>query len=594
MSTDYESLQFNMFSPDDHAEKAIFGLETAPEPRTLLGIIGHTIRTYPHAVAIEADDGTLSYAELEDVLEKQIKRLNDHGVGTGSRVGIRIPSGTTDLYVGILATICAGAAYVPVDWDELDSRAETVWEEAQVDAVFGEELSISHPLHVPELDESKLQPVSLENEAWIIFTSGSTGKPKGVAISHRSAAALVDAERLTYLATAPLGPGDRVMAGLSVAFDASCEEMWLAWAGGAALVAASRDTVRSGDVLGEWIVEKHITAVSTVPTLAAMWSEEFLGNIRLLIFGGEACPAALAERLQKPGREVWNTYGPTEATVIGSAELMDGTLPIRIGRPIPGWALAVVDENENPVAWGESGQLVIAGVGLGRYLDLEKDAQMYAPLPDLGLKRAYRTGDLVRADRDGLIFEGRVDDQVKIGGRRLELGEVDKYLNSAPGVSAAAAAVQKTPGGTSVLVGYVYGDDTIDLDQVRDIMKKSLPDGIVPQLTIVDSMPLKTSGKVDRKALPWPLESTSELQFEDLTPAQQELAGLWVEQIGHVSLAPESNFFEIGGSSIAIAQLAARIRQQYPLLSRSWPHGFVSNILQQKSQSSTPTRDWQI
>lgn len=564
MSTNSGELHVPNFAISDHAERAIFGLEPAPEERTLVDILTATINAHPDIAAIEAENGIITYGELLDVLNAQVERLQEHGVGTGSRVGIRVPSGTTDLYVAILATIYAGAAYVPVDWDELDTRADTVWEEANVDAVFGKDLSITHPRHIPEFEESNKAPLSLDNEAWIIFTSGSTGKPKGVAISHRSAAALVDSERLTYLADNPLRPNDRVMAGLSVAFDASCEEMWLAWAGGATLVAASRDTVRSGDVLGRWIVDQRITAVSTVPTLAAMWDVNSLNAVRLLIFGGEACPPALAARLQKPGREVWNTYGPTEATVIGSAELMDGSAPIRIGRPIPGWLLAVVDENEQPVKWGETGQLIIAGVGLGRYLDPEKDAEKYAPLESLGLDRAYRTGDLVVADKKGLIFEGRADDQVKIGGRRLELGEVDEYLNSAPGVHAAAAAVQKTQGGNSILVGYVSGDDTIDLADVRAIMKKNLPDGIVPQLTILDTMPMKTSGKVDRKALPWPLEGADEEALEGLTDAQQEMAQLWIEQIGSVPLTPDSNFFEIGGSSVAIAQLAARIREDYP------------------------------
>ncbi|WP_018296578.1 AMP-binding protein [Corynebacterium lubricantis] len=335
----------------DHPEKAIFGVAPAPPEHTLVDIINATITDHPDVVAIEATEGSLTYAQLKDVLIEHAQRLHEHGVGRGSRVGIRVPSGTTDLYIAILATIYAGAAYVPVDWDELDSRANTVWAEAQVDADFGEDLFITHPDHDPAEENIPVDttPPTLDDDAWIIFTSGSTGVPKGVAVSHRSAAALVDSERLTYLADAPLGPTDRVMAGLSVAFDASCEEMWLAWRAGATLVTASRDVVRSGDVLGQWIVDKRITAVSTVPTLAAMWSEKSLEAVRLLIFGGEACPPALVQRLSKPGREVWNTYGPTEATVIATAELMDGTPPIRIGRPIPGWELAVVDEHEEPV-----------------------------------------------------------------------------------------------------------------------------------------------------------------------------------------------------------------------------------------------------
>ena len=188
------------------------------------------------------------------------------------------------------------------------------------------------------------------DDAWIIFTSGSTGTPKGVAVTHRNAAAFVDAEARMFLQDNPIGPGDRVLAGLSVAFDASCEEMWLAWRHGACLVPAPRSLVRSGMDLGPWLVSRDITVVSTVPTLAALWPAEALEAVRLLIFGGEACPPELAERLAVDGREVWNTYGPTEATVVACAAQLDGRGPVSIGLPLPGWDLAVVDKEGVPVA----------------------------------------------------------------------------------------------------------------------------------------------------------------------------------------------------------------------------------------------------
>ncbi len=178
----------------------------------------------------------------------------------------------------------------------------------------------------------------------MIFTSGSTGVPKGVAVTHRSAAAFVDAEARMFLQDAPIGPGDRVLAGLSVAFDASCEEMWLAWAHGACLVPAPRSLVRTGVDLGPWLIAHTITVVSTVPTLAALWPDDALEQVRLVVFGGEACPPELAARIASRDRELWNTYGPTEATVVACGSLMDGSQPVRIGLPLDGWDLAVVDE----------------------------------------------------------------------------------------------------------------------------------------------------------------------------------------------------------------------------------------------------------
>ncbi len=195
----------------------------------------------------------------------------------------------------------------------------------------------------------------------------------------------MDAEARIFLRDEPVGPQDRVLAGLSVAFDASCEEMWLAWRHGACLVPAPRALVRTGMDLGPWLISHGITVVSTVPTLAALWPAESLENVRLLIFGGEACPPELAERLAVEGREVWNTYGPTEATVVACAAPLGGTGPVRIGLPLDGWDLAVVDSDDVPVGEGEIGELIIGGVGLARYLDPQKDAEKYAPMPSLGL-----------------------------------------------------------------------------------------------------------------------------------------------------------------------------------------------------------------
>lgn len=360
---------------------------------------------------------------------------------------------------------------MPVDAEDPDERAELVFGEAEVRAVVG----AGHRLIVNGTSEVPAARPGVEHDAWIIFTSGSTGKPKGVAVSHRSAAAFVDAEAELFLTEDPIGPGDRVMAGLSVAFDASCEEMWLAWRYGACLVPVPRSQVRSGADLGPWLVEQEISVVSTVPTLAALWEPEALADVRLLIFGGEACPPELVQRLVTEGREVWNTYGPTEATVVACASLMTGEEPIRIGLPLNGWELAVVDEAGEPVAMGDSGQLVIGGVGLARYLDAEKDAEKYAPLKALGWERAYRSGDLVKAEPEGLIFLGRADEQIKLGGRRIELGEVDTALQALPGVAGAAAAVRTARSGNQLLVGYVVTQEGWDHAAAVEKLRAELP-----------------------------------------------------------------------------------------------------------------------
>ncbi|WP_367324324.1 Pls/PosA family non-ribosomal peptide synthetase [Streptomyces sp. HUAS ZL42] len=542
-------------------DTARFSGGPASSSRTLVDVFDASVRSYPDELAL--DDGTtrLTYRALAVEVERLRRRLAAAGVGLGDRVGIRVPSGTNDLYVAILAVLAAGAAYVPVDAEDPDERAELVFGEADVRAVVGAE----HEIAVHGTSDARAARPGTEHDAWIIFTSGSTGKPKGVAVSHRSAAAFVDAEAALFLTDEPIGPGDRVMAGLSVAFDASCEEMWLAWRYGACLVPVPRSQVRSGADLGPWLVEQEITVVSTVPTLAALWEPETLNDVRLLIFGGEACPPELAQRLVTEGREVWNTYGPTEATVVACAALMTGEEPIRIGLPLNGWELAVVDEAGEPVPMGGSGQLVIGGVGLARYLDAEKDAEKYAPLESLGWERAYRSGDLVKADPEGLVFRGRADEQIKLGGRRIELGEVDAALQALPGVAGAAAAVRTARSGNQLLVGYVVTQDGWDHAAAVEKLRAELPAALVPLLAPVAELPTRTSGKVDRGALPWPLEGLETGgRTEQLYGTEAWLAEQWAAVLGIPVTGAGDDFFAIGGGSLAAAQLTTRLRTRYP------------------------------
>ena len=604
----------------------------APPPRTLVDIFRATVQRHPDVPALDNGATSLTYAEFDEAASDVAEQLISVGVGPGAKVGVRVRSGTVDLYVAIMAILLAGGAYVPVDADDPDERARTVFDEAAVTAIVGNDLVITVPepratqsLDAPMGDvaaasrdgipgggatshsaaaaQASPTPVTPppdpdrepapEDDAWVIFTSGSTGKPKGVAVTHRNAAAFVDAESRMFLQDKPIGPHDRVMAGLSVAFDASCEEMWLAWRYGACLVPAPRALVRSGVDLGPWLVANEVTVVSTVPTLVALWPTEALARVRLLIMGGEACPPELAARLATPAREVWNTYGPTEATVVACGAQLTGAGPVRIGLPLDGWDLAVVDSEGMPVGTGQSGELIIGGVGLARYLDPIKDAEKYAPMPTLGWERAYRSGDLVVSDEAGLLFQGRADDQVKVGGRRIELGEIDSALLRLPGVTGAAAAVRATASGTKIIVGYVTVepatpatpatpaasavtgaaqgdhpayrggfDPAVALAQLRGEM----PAAMVPRLAVVDTLPTRTSGKIDRDALPWPLtlaggDQGPALQLEG---TQAWVRDLWVEVLGADPTDVHDDFFDLGGSSLASAELVSRLRERFP------------------------------
>lgn len=570
-------------------EPQLPGTGSTPPPRTLIDILTASAEAYPDASALDDGQQPLSYAELLEAVRRQAKLLHEAGLGAGDKVGIRIPSGTRELYVSILATLYIGAAYVPVDADDPDERARLVFSEAKVAGILKADGEIVTSPERPAPFPAP-RPTELTDDAWVIFTSGSTGTPKGVAVTHRSAAAFVDAEARIFLPNEPLGPQDRVLAGLSVAFDASCEEMWLAWRHGSCLVPAPRSLVRSGMDLGPWLLSRGITAVSTVPTLAALWPAEALENVRLLIFGGEACPPELARRLAVEDREVWNTYGPTEATVVACAAPLGGDGPVRIGLPLDGWDLAVVDSDGVPVAEGGTGELIIGGVGLARYLDPAKDAEKYAPMPSLGWERAYRSGDLVTYDPAGLLFVGRADEQVKLGGRRIELGEVDSALQALPGVSGAAAAVKTTAAGNQILVGYLAAPDNYDVDSARGLLAGQLPAPLIPLLAVVDTLPTKTSGKVDRNALPWPLPGSEpgdgagglQLEADAVWIAEQ-----WSSVLGLPIASLDADFFASGGGSLAAAQLVSALRVRYPTIAVSeiYAHPRIGALIEAARQS---------
>ncbi|PHH80370.1 hypothetical protein CDD80_1815 [Ophiocordyceps camponoti-rufipedis] len=545
---------------DEEAAKEIAG-----EARTLLDILNETTASHHQAAALDDGIECLSYSALAARVTTRAARVTTRaarlralGVGVGDRVGVRVRSGTAELYVSVLSVLACGAAYVPVDADDPDGRAEMVWAEAGVCIVLSTDETVTK-LREPK---GKQRWPTIRDDAWIIFTSGSTGKPKGVAVTHLSAAAFIHAEAQSLTA---ILPSDRVLASLSVSFDASCEEMWLAWRNGACLVPASRALVRAGAELGLFLASRVISVVSTVPTLAALWPDEALRRVRLLILGGEACSSPLVTRLAGPGRCVWKTDGPTEATVVSSVARLEVGEPVRIGLPLPGWTLAVVGPDGQPVQWGQPGELIIGGAGIARYLDAELDSKRMAPA--LGWKRAYRTGDIVRVDRAGLVFLGRGDDQVKLAGRRVEQGEIDAALADLLGVRAAACAVRSSETGDDLLIGYIVREDE-PTSADREILLLRLSGALVSLLARVDGIPMKTSGKADRAALPLTLPG-SERRSRNLSLSGTE--GWLAEQrrlvLGNEPAGSEDDLFELGATSLSVVQLISLLRRRCPTLS---------------------------
>ena len=488
---------------------AVFRSTSAPVRRTLADILDDTVRAHPGAPAIDDGATALTYRELAEQVDAVRVTLAGHGIGVGDRVGVRVPSGTAELYLAILGVLAAGAAYVPVDADDPEERAELVFAEADVCAVLGDGLTVSLRAYA----RAATGPARTRTT-----TPGSSSPPAPPAPRRASPSATARPPRSwtprrgcsSPATSEPIGPDDRVLAGLSVAFDASCEEMWLAWRHGACLVPAARSLVRTGVDLGPWLVEQRITVVSTVPTLAALWPVEALDDVRLLIFGGEACPPELAERLAVEGREVWNTYGPTEATVVACAAQLTGEGPVRIGLPLAGWELAVVDAGRRSGRpWARPASWSSAASGLARYLDAEQGRRE--------VRAAARAG-LVRARTAAATWSGpsrrACCSSAAPTSRSSSAGAGSSWARSTPRCRRCPASPARPPrcapprAGNQLLVGYVVPRDGAAFDAGRGRaprLREQLPAALVPLLAVVDALPTRTSGKVDRAALPWPL-----------------------------------------------------------------------------------------
>ena len=399
---------------------------------------------------------------------------------------------------------------------------------------------------------------------YVIYTSGTTGRPKGVEIEHRSACHLVRAEAKLF----EVQPSDRVYQGFSLAFDASVEEVWLAFFAGATLVVGTKEMVRSGAALSRMLANAGVTVLSCVPTLLAMMDKD-IPTVHLLILGGEACPPDLVNRWWRPGRRVFNTYGPTEATVIATYAECRPEETVTIGQPVPNYLACILDEQLRPVPAGTPGELCLGGIGLARGY-LGRPELTREKFISFATQRFYRTGDLTRWTPDGskLEFLGRIDSQVKIRGFRVELGEIESVLLQCPGVQAAAVALREDVPGVRQLVAYLVPQPAIPFDEkaVRARLHTHLPAYMVPALLeTLPQLPTLASGKVDRQSLPAPRARATK-ERPDLVPPrtdlEKQIVAVWEALLAPTPVSVQDDFFrDLGGDSLLAALMVSELRR---------------------------------
>ncbi|WP_347652348.1 amino acid adenylation domain-containing protein [Plantactinospora sp. B5E13] len=563
----------------------------------------------PEAVAIRSGHRLIRYAELQTAATTLAARFAAAGVRPGDRVGLLLER-SPEFVVAALAVLHSGAAYVPLDpafpparlrFMVRDSGASlVVTTTALHDLLDGTPTDLLLPFDAdtPDTPVSPVIPqtpapdvlgatpgstttcpdavrTGPDDLAYLMYTSGSTGTPKAVRVPHRAIVRLVHGSDF-----APLRPGDVVAQLSNTAFDAATFEIWGALVNGAELTIVDRETLLAPDALADALKRLGVTAMFLTTALfnetVRVRPDAFAG-VGTVIVGGEALDAPLVRTVlagAAPGR-LLNGYGPTETTTFAAwhhIRHLDPDAPsVPIGIPIGNTDLYVLGDGLDPVPDGAVGELVVGGPGvaLGYHERPELDAERFVPDPWRPDGLLYRTGDLARWRPDGTLeYHGRLDDQVKIRGFRIEPGEAAAALSARPGVAAATVLVREDRPGDRRLVGYVVAEPGVDPDPVglREALRETLPRYLVPAaIVVLPALPVTVNGKLDRRALPAPPADSGGPVVEPRNPAEERVAAIWAETLGVERLGVHDDFFDLGGHSLQVARVVARIGAEWGL-----------------------------
>ncbi|HEX5876135.1 MAG TPA: non-ribosomal peptide synthase/polyketide synthase, partial [Pyrinomonadaceae bacterium] len=530
----------------------------------------------PAQIAITSGAETLSYGELNKRANRLANYLRARGVGPEVRVGICVPRSAA-MVTCVLGVLKAGGAYVPLDPAYPEERLAFMIEDSGASLVLTEQLlDADGPAIDAESDADPAPSATFDNLAYVIYTSGSTGTPKGVMVQHGSLANYVNAANDVY----GVVPEDRILQFFSFSFDGHAEEIYLSLTTGATLVLRDDGVAKEPSAFLDECRGKKLTVI-TLPT--AYWHElvshlnsadwTAAEQLQLVIIGGEK---VLAERVERWRRDVGprvrlvNTYGPTEATVIATICELTRFSVVTIGRPIANTQAYVLDHQLQPLASGARGELYLGGANISRgYLgNAPLTAEKFIPDP-FGAPgaRLYRTGDLARFRHDGQIeFHGRVDQQVKIRGHRIEPAEIEATLLRHEAVRDVAVVAGGEADSERRLLAYVVtaSERAVTAAELRNFLTGLLPKHMLPaSFTVVAALPRLPSGKIDRRALPPPamdLVRADRAYVAPRTAVERVLCDLWGEVLKLERVGIHDNFFELGGDSILSIQVAARAR----------------------------------
>jgi amino acid adenylation domain-containing protein len=553
-----------------HADSTVVDLLRAQAGRT------------PLAIAVECGADVLTYSELDARAEQLGAYLRARGVGPNVIVAVCVER-SVDMVVAVLGVQRAGGAYLPIDPSLPRARIAFMLDDAATSLVVTQSaLHDRLPPDVPMLSldgtweaiqsEPRTVPAPAiypQHLAYIIYTSGTTGRPKGVQIEHRNLLNFVTAMQ----SVVRVQPGDAIVAAYSLSFDPWGEEIYLSLAYGARVVVAPFDTTSDPKVLAALYDCVKPTIAVAPPAIWRMLIEaSWQGSPGMRIrSGGEALPPQLADQLLDRADEVWNVYGPTEATVVSTVARIERGTAISIGTPLPNVTTYILDEHLQSLPVGVQGEIYIGGESVGRgYLNRpELTAERFVPDPfgPLSDARLYRTGDLARRRADGSIdYLGRIDQQVKLRGLRIELGEIENALREHPALVDAAVLMVPDQSGEPTLVAYYVARDR-DLGElsasVRDHLANLMPRYMIPtHLVALDALPLTSNGKSDRNALAQrdlTIVISGETFVAPRTQTEERIAQIWKQVMRCEHLGVHDDFFDLGGHSILAMRVVSRI-----------------------------------
>jgi amino acid adenylation domain-containing protein len=556
-------------------------IEGPPWPKqTLPQLVADQARRSPDRLAVQGGSRRLTYAELNNVSDRVAAALAAAGAGPGRMVAVTIDR-SIELPVALLAVMKSGAAFVPIDPTYPPQRRAYMVEDSGSEitltvARLADRATTEHVVIADDLPvETSPPPAAFAHDglAYVMYTSGSTGRPKGVAVDHRSLVKGV----LTMAPVVRPRPNDVWLSVASASFDPILVEIFLPLVYGNSLVIAADSDVLDGEALRAVLSLSGATVLQATPlTWRLLLQAGWAGPLRVALCGGETLSPQLGAALAARSAEVWNIYGPTETTVWSTAHRVRASdrHAVPVGQPLPDTTVHILDGEMRPVADGATGEVCIGGggVALGYHGKPQLTAEKFAPDP-FGPpgQRLYRTGDLGRWCADGALqLLGRADQQVKLRGHRVELGEIENWLQEHPSVTGAVAKIQHAGGEAeeALLVGYVSVRQGYRFDEpeLRAHAAIRLPRHMVPGiLVLVEAWPRTQSGKIDRGALPPASfragESRPVVEWDDDTT--RVLAGIWQELLGAVPPGPHAHFFGLGGHSLQMMRMVGRIRAEF-------------------------------